>query len=103
VLDQRLDSLVDGVEKAPNQASVEILFEAQVQRTMRTWSMGCARPGGETLTQTQLVAGRRLGLPKTRQICILGMISVLGRHLVGSEASVERIDLFLRLDLRLPG
>src|SRR5439155_10068798 len=31
------------------------------------------------------------------------MISVFGRHLVGSEASVERIDLFLRLDLGLTG
>ena len=31
------------------------------------------------------------------------MISVFGRHLVGSEAGVERIDLFLRLDLGLTG
>jgi len=31
------------------------------------------------------------------------MISVFGRHLVGTEAGVQSIDLFLRLDLGLTG
>ena len=35
MLDQRLDPLVNGVEKAPNQASVEILFEAQVKQQVQ--------------------------------------------------------------------
>src|SRR5216684_3358157 len=50
-----------------------------------------------------LLACRRLCLPELPQICILGMVSVLRRHLVASEAGVERGNLFLRLDLCLAG
>src|SRR6266851_1679911 len=35
VLDQRLDPVVDSVEKAADQASVEILFEAQVKQHVK--------------------------------------------------------------------
>ena len=38
-----------------------------------------------------------------RRIGKLGMVSVFGRHLVGSKARVERGNLFLRFDLRLAG
>ena len=48
-----------------------------------------------------LLSSRSLRLPERRRIWNLGMISVFGRHLVTSEADVERGNLFLRLDLRL--
>jgi hypothetical protein len=57
----------------------------------------------QDVIQLRLPGVRALCVLELCEVCILGMISVLRRHLVSPETGVERIDLFLRFDLGLAG
>jgi TolB-like protein len=81
----------DEIAQAATIAIAPVIAQAELQRAM------CKPPASlDAWAAYQSV-------PELHQVCILGMISVFGRHLVGSEAGVERGNLLLRLGLRLAG